>query len=99
MGIGRRRIRSSLGKTVEVEVAVSRGRISRALISGDFFAFPADVVYRLEEAMTGLPADPEAISRLEELELGGELVGVSLSDVIDAARSALSRALSHEGEE
>ena len=99
MGTGRARVRSDLGKTLEVELTVSGGRIERALISGDFFAFPAEIVYSLESAMTGLPADPRALDAIGRMELDGELVGISLSDVVRAARSALSRALSDEGQQ
>lgn len=47
-----------------LDLDLGRSRIRSALISGDFFAFPARAVYDLESCFKDVPANMEAVARI-----------------------------------
>ncbi|MBS7631370.1 hypothetical protein KEJ47_07340 [Candidatus Bathyarchaeota archaeon] len=51
------------GKLLRVKSEVTEGKISFIRVTGDFFMTPEEDLERLEEALIGQPADPEAIER------------------------------------
>ncbi len=91
MGSARVRRRCSGGKTVDVEVAVEGGRISRVVISGDFFAYPEGALESLEASLRGIEPSVEEIlgairaSGIEFLGTSAEEVAEMISEAAEAA--------------
>lgn len=46
---------------IRVKIVVLRKKISELTISGDFFMYPEDSLWKLEKALQGLPADMEVV--------------------------------------
>lgn len=83
-----------LGKgVVRVKVAVDpeSGRVVEARVTGDFFAYPEDVVWRVEEALRGAPI-AEVPARVAAAFEGAELVGCTPSDFVEAVLEAVEKA-------
>ena len=82
------------GKTVKVEIWLDEElRISKLLISGDFFAVPIEAIDELESKASGKTLGElldEARRTLERV----ELAGISVSDVVELISEAYKRALS-----
>lgn len=88
------------GKLVVIDVEVFDGRLVAPRLAGDFFAEPDDVVERINEALTGLPADAmsteigkaiDAVIRPDDV-----LFGFAPADVAIALRRALGKAVGWE---
>jgi len=80
------------GKLVRVELEVEEGVIKRIKITGDFFLYPEEAVFKLEEALKGVRASSE-LEKLIEHELskqGAELLGASPADIATAINKALT---------
>jgi len=46
---------------IRVKIVVQRKKISNITISGDFFMYPEDSLWKLEKTLQGLPADIETV--------------------------------------
>lgn len=80
---------------IRVTARVVEGTIDDIRISGDFFIYPEDFIYLLEQRLRGLKADPGAIGKaVEDLFLSENVegVGVSISDFKAAIISAVREA-------
>ncbi len=80
---------------IRVTVKVIEGVIEDIRIAGDFFIYPEDFVYELEQRLRGLKADPGAVEKIiEDLFLSErvESVGASVDDfkitITNAVREA-----------
>ncbi len=80
---------------IRVTVKVVEGAIEDIRIAGDFFIYPEDFVYELEQRLRGLKADPGAVEKIiEDLFLSErvESVGASVDDfkitITNAVREA-----------
>lgn len=51
------------GKLLKVECSVEDGVIREVRFTGDFFLTPEESIFRLEEALKGIPAREEDITR------------------------------------
>ncbi|RLG45143.1 MAG: hypothetical protein DRN92_07075 [Thermoproteota archaeon] len=70
------------GKTVKVELKIREGIIERAIISGDFFAYPSSIIEDIESELEGKRAEFEAIKKvLEKFREKGKLVGIPFNDL------------------
>ncbi len=78
---------------IRVEAVVREGRVESVSIRGDFFLYPEDSLWMVEEKLRGVGVE-EAPRRLEQLigELGVRLVGAEPRDFAEALRGALRRA-------
>jgi len=74
-----------------VLVDFESGRIVEALVTGDFIAYPEDVVWRLEAFLKGAPIS-EVHARVAAALEGARLVGCSPSDFADAILDAVKKA-------
>jgi len=88
--LGRVRVRSVAGKTLEVEAEGVGGKISKLIISGDFFADPEDAVDRMEKALLWEELNKERILKVLE-GLRVQLIGVTLEELADAILEAAGR--------
>ncbi|ADV64526.1 lipoate protein ligase C-terminal domain-containing protein [Desulfurococcus mucosus] len=75
-------------KTVEIEVEVSDCRIKRVVFSGDFFAYPDDVVEKLEEALKDCGSD-ECVGEAFKEARKALLIGVEWDVLENEVRNAL----------
>ncbi len=81
------------GKLVCLELWQEGGRITRALISGDFFLHPEERISDLESSLAGLPlsaSEGEIASRLKAALGGALLIGFSPEDIARMFRRAVS---------
>ena len=78
---------------IRVEAEARGGRVESVSILGDFFLYPEDSLWRVEEELRGVGVE-EAPRRLEQLlaELGVRLVGAEPRDFAEALRGALMEA-------
>ncbi len=85
------------GKLVVIDLEEEEGKVSRAVLSGDFFAEPDDVIFRIQEALVGLPIDAsgEEVSRVaaDQIRSGEVLFGLSPHGVGVAFRRAVGAAI------
>lgn len=72
--------RTSMGKTLKVEVTISEDKIMKIIISGDFFAYPSEILEELELELRGKTIE-EALKIIDGYEGKVKLVGASLQDV------------------
>lgn len=71
-------------KMIKIEAEFDEGRIVNVIISGDFFAFPIDIVERIENSLKGRKAERREIENvIKELSSEGVLVGVSFNDILE----------------
>ena len=73
------------GKMVKVEVELVGRRVRRVTISGDFFAYPAEVIEEMEREMTGADVG-ELPSVVDRYRGRVELVGITLEDLRELLR-------------
>jgi len=85
-----RRARKGLIR-VRVVMNMEREEVVEARISGDFFAYPEDVVWKLEEALKGAPIT-EVSARITAALKEAKLVGCSPSDFAETIIEAIKRA-------
>jgi lipoate-protein ligase A len=76
---------------VRVAMNVEREELVEVRVSGDFFAYPEDVVWKLEEALKGAPIT-EVLARITAALKEAELVGCSPSDFAETIIEAIKRA-------
>ncbi|MCS7105469.1 MAG: hypothetical protein NZ954_07920 [Thermofilaceae archaeon] len=76
---------------VKVSVDPRTGRIVEANITGDFFIYPEDTVWILEDSLKGSPVGEAKNVVLKVLE-NVELKGSTTDDFVEAVLEALSRA-------
>ncbi len=72
---------------IRARVEVSGGRIVDARLTGDFFLYPEDALWGLEERLRGTSVNREAIRRVVEgflEETGARLVGSTVDDFVEA---------------
>lgn len=80
---------------IRVTVKVVEGVIEDVRVAGDFFVYPEDFVWSLEEALRGMKADPSAVaSKVGELfkEHGVVAVGSNVDDFVNAITQAVREA-------
>lgn len=80
--------RSKAGKTLIVDVEVVNDRIAGVVFSGDYFAYPEELVEELEEALRGKTLG-EALEVIDSYKDRLRLLGITLEDVKNALREAL----------
>lgn len=84
-------------KLVVVDLGEEDGEVSKAVISGDFFAEPDDVIFRLQDALIGLSTDAtgaEVAAKIEEeLRPGDVLFGLTPHGIGVAFRRAVGAAI------
>ncbi|MDK2384110.1 MAG: lipoate protein ligase C-terminal domain-containing protein [Candidatus Korarchaeota archaeon] len=85
----RKVVRSRSGKTLEVILDVEEDRISQLVISGDFMAFPPQIIEELEKSLVGKKAE-EVEGVVREVLKGTELIGVEIDEIIDTIRELAS---------
>lgn len=88
------------GKLVSVDVDSDGETIDSVRIAGDFFAEPDDIVLRMEQSLSGVPAQVPAqeLAQIVQSSLlpGDTLMGVSPRAVATAIRRALGKAIDWE---
>lgn len=75
-------------------VDVRAGRIKKALLTGDFFAYPRRAIFDLEARLKDAPAEPEAVRRIVEDFFAARdvrLPGITPDDIVHTLRGALVR--------
>ena len=83
------RRRSRLGKTYLIHLKLNEGRISEFTLSGDFFAYPAELLDEIRERAVGL--EPSKFIDMIELKMKEvELAGVDKKEIIETIRELLS---------
>ncbi len=90
-GCAVKRVRKGVVR-VEVLVDLERRALAGARITGDFFAYPEDAVWRLEEGLRGAPLG-EVRMRVLSLLRGVRLVGSTPEDFAEALEEAVERAV------
>lgn len=85
---------------VVVDLDVTDGELSRIVISGDFFVEPDDVIFKMQDALKGKPADMSASQIVEVIEgcldPTDQLYGITPMGVAVAIRRALGYAIGWE---
>lgn len=83
------------GKLVAVDLEVADGRISRALVSGDFFLEPDSALESIDGALLGMPeqASVAQLAQVVASVLGGDVTMVGFDP--EAVAVAVRRALGH----
>lgn len=74
------------GKGVKVEVEAEDCRIRKIVISGDFFAYPEDIVEELEMALRGSELGDVA-KVIGSFRSRGRLVGIGWDDIFELIAS------------
>ncbi|GAY25551.1 lipoate--protein ligase A [Desulfurococcaceae archaeon AG1] len=82
---------------IRVTVKVVDGVIEDIRIAGDFFIYPEDFVYELEQKLRGLKAEPAAIGRVVEDLFRSEHVE-SVGSSVDDFKTAIVSAVKEAGE-
>lgn len=80
---------------IRVTVKVVDGVIEDLRVAGDFFVYPEDFIWTLEEALRGMRADPSAVaSRVGQLfkEHGAVTAGSGVDDFVRAIAQAVREA-------
>ncbi|MCC6790990.1 MAG: biotin--protein ligase [Thermomicrobiales bacterium] len=81
------------GKLVRVDLEVTDGRVSDAVVSGDFFLYPDEALEQITGALHGIPADlgeAEIAERVDAaIPAGTEWLGSSPEALAIAVRRAL----------
>jgi lipoate-protein ligase A len=75
----------------KVVVDTRARKILEVQLTGDFFAYPEEAVWRLEEALRGAPIGQVPVRVAAALE-GVKLVGCTPSDFVEAVLEAVERA-------
>lgn len=93
---GEARLKAAKGLIrAKVVIDGERGVVIEARVTGDFFAYPEEVVYKLEEELKGAPVS-EVRGRVEKVLSGARLVGSTVDDfarvIEEAVRAAGWRA-------
>jgi len=81
------------GKLLRVRAEAEEGRIRSVRITGDFFAYPEEVIEKLESELTGAEVSRESIrDKVERViaEVGATLIGVSAEDVVECVYRAVT---------
>jgi lipoate-protein ligase A len=89
--LGKAVVKEEGGKLFAVEVNCLRMQITDVKISGDFFAYPEELVERVEEALRGASLNEGAVTSALKGELervGGTFVGVKLGTIVKAVLQA-----------
>ncbi len=79
------------GKLIKVRVAVEDDRISRIIITGDFFLHPESTLPEIEESLLGCTLDKEKIAGRVQSALDANsayAVGFTASDMAEAIMKA-----------
>jgi lipoate---protein ligase len=82
------------GKLIRV-IASCSGRLDQVKVLGDFFLFPEEVIFKIEEALSGasLPLEPAALVQKIEAVLTqneAEMIGVGPEDIVSTLEEAVS---------
>jgi hypothetical protein len=78
-------------KLYSVDVTCQGGKISKATISGEFFAYPEGLIDAMEGALVGLPLATMPVAQAIAgaiFWLRGTLVGIRASDLVEAVVEA-----------
>lgn len=81
------------GKLVVVDLDVDAGRLRNVELSGDFFLFPEDALWRMTAALEGAPADMDQADLagcVSQAAMGAELIGITPEGVAVAVRRAVA---------
>ena len=90
--IGRSRVKA-MGGMIRATLAIRDGRVLRAIINGDWHPRPIDGIAWMEEALTGVAADPAALKDCAGAFLDRpdiEFAGVEKADLTAALKIALA---------
>ncbi|RLF15957.1 MAG: biotin--protein ligase [Thermoprotei archaeon] len=81
------------GKLVRVELEVDGGLIREAKITGDFFLYPEEAIFKLEESLKGVGVDANFEDLISNLlvRMDAQLLGASPLDLANVIRKALSK--------
>lgn len=82
------------GKLVCFSVKAHDGRVTGVKITGDFFLHPEDTIYKVEEFLTGIPAnirENEVASMVREALGDAQLIGATPEDFARIFKRAVSR--------
>ena len=82
--------RSKAGKTLVVDVEVENDRIARIVFSGDYFAYPEEMIEELEKALENKTLG-EALEVIDSYKDRIQLLGVTLEDMKNALKEALEK--------
>ncbi|MDE2407822.1 MAG: biotin--protein ligase [Xanthomonadaceae bacterium] len=81
------------GKLVVADLVIDAGRLGAVAISGDFFLEPESALEAINAALTGLPADADAVVLAAAVQRGlpdgAMLYGISAEAVAVAVRRAV----------
>ncbi|MEM1568727.1 MAG: hypothetical protein QXI84_09615 [Thermofilaceae archaeon] len=90
--VGEARLKAVKG-LIRARVVVDRGRgvVVDASVTGDFFVYPEDCVFRLEEELRGAPVG-EVRERVERALSGAKLVGSTVEDFVRVVEEAVRAA-------
>lgn len=89
--IGRAEFKASKG-VIKVALKIRRGRIESAQIAGDFFMYPEDMLWKLEDQLVGVEASREEVEKAVLRFYGEEKLetpGVEPSDFVEAIVKAV----------
>jgi lipoate-protein ligase A len=73
------------GKTLKIDISIRGDIIENIVISGDFFAYPEEMVDELESAIRGHKLS-DVIGIVEDFRNRIVFLGVSIDDIINALR-------------
>ncbi|MEW6526580.1 MAG: lipoate protein ligase C-terminal domain-containing protein [Spirochaetota bacterium] len=81
-------------KLVHIDVDFEKNTISFIHISGDFFIYPEEAIGDIEQALVGLPVDPNIIEQnlLTLIQKNTiEMVGISVSTIVQGIQEAFAQ--------
>lgn len=81
-------------KLVHIDVDFEKNIISFIHISGDFFIYPEEAIGDMEQALLGLPVDPNIIEQnlLTLIQKNTiEMVGISVSTIVQGIQEAFAQ--------
>ncbi|UCH89248.1 MAG: hypothetical protein JSV49_00960 [Thermoplasmata archaeon] len=84
------------GKLIKVELVISNESISKASITGDFFAYPESFIEDLEVDLKGKSTEPEPLAAvlkqfLADYNYPVEFIGIDYNDIIELILECLAK--------
>lgn len=81
-------------KLVHIDIDFEKSTISWIHISGDFFLYPEEAIGDIEQALLGLPVDPQLIEQnictlIKNNDI--EMVGISVSTILQGIQEAFAQ--------
>lgn len=87
------KVQEKLGKLISVDLTTINGKISKLIISGDFFLYPEEKILELEKSLTGLDgsiSEKDLTSIIQKKLENSLLVGVEPSQLAKLIKRAIA---------